>query len=125
MVPTISSIFVEINNILVNMIRKIINLHDGLQLEVFRTIASFPAISLPVLELTLNELARVFQSNRGVSLGEPDPFLEQGGGWGVTTRAKGKIQLAETDINNDEDEKDEEEISEDEWPKLRRRKVKI
>jgi hypothetical protein len=72
--------------------------------EVFRTIASFPTISLPVLKMTSKELARVFESSRGVPLGELNPFLEQGGGWGVTIRAKGKKQLVETDIDDDEDE---------------------
>ena len=54
-------------------------------------------------------------------LGEPGPSLEQGGGWGVTTRAKGKKQLAETDIDDDEDE---EETSEDKRSKPKRWKVK-
>ena len=73
-----------------NLIRKIVNLPDGLQVQVFRSIASFPAISMPVLEMTGNELARVFESSRTTPLGEPDPLPEEGGGWGVTTRAKHK-----------------------------------
>ena len=75
---------------LINLIKKITNLPDGVQVEVFYTIASFPAISFPVLEMISNELARVFESSRGVPLGEPGPSLEQGGGWGVTIQAKGK-----------------------------------
>lgn len=124
MVPATSTKNAEMNNVLVNLITKIANLPDGMQVEVFRTIASFPAISLPVLEMTSNEVARVFESSRGVPVGEPGPSLEQGGGWGVTTRAKGKKQLPETDLDDDEDEEDEEETSEDERPKPRRRKVK-
>jgi hypothetical protein len=52
-----------------NLIRKIANLPDGLQVQVFRSIGSFPAISMPVLQMTGNELARVFESNRTVPLG--------------------------------------------------------
>ena len=36
------------------------NLHDGLQVKVFREIARFLAITLPVLEMTGNEIVRVF-----------------------------------------------------------------
>ena len=107
-----------------SLIRKIANLPDDLQVEVFRSIASFPAITLPVLEMTGNEFARVFESSRAVPLGEPCPLPEQAGGWGVTTRAKGKKQLLETDSDGDEDEHDEEEMSEDERTTLKRRKVK-
>ena len=39
--------------------QKIDNLHDGMQVKLFRTIISFPAISLPILEMTSNELAGV------------------------------------------------------------------
>ena len=60
MVPATSSISAEMNNVLVNLIRKIANLPDGMQVEVFRTIASLPAISLLVLKMTSNEFARVF-----------------------------------------------------------------
>ena len=105
--------------------KKIANLPDGLQVEVFRSIASFPAITLPVLEMTSNELARVFESSRAVPLGEPGPLPEQAGSWGVTTRAKGKKQLVETDTDGDEDEHDKEETSEDERTTLKKRKVKI
>jgi hypothetical protein len=42
------------------LIRNIANQLDGLQVKVFRFIASFPAISLPVLEMIGNELAHVF-----------------------------------------------------------------
>jgi hypothetical protein len=52
-----------------NLIRKIVNLPDGLQVQVFRSIGSFPEISMPVLQMTDNELARVFESNRTVPLG--------------------------------------------------------
>lgn len=74
--------------------------------------------------MTGNEFARVFESSRAVPLGEPCPLPEQAGGWGVTTRAKGKKQLLETDSDGDEDEHDEEEMSEDERTTLKRRKVK-
>ena len=106
------------------LIRNIANLPDGLQVEVFRSISSFPAITLPVLEMTGNELARVFESSRAVPLGEPDPLPEQAGGWGVTTRAKGKKQLVEMDTEGDEDEHDKDDTSEDERTALKRRKVK-
>jgi hypothetical protein len=43
-----------------NLIKKIVNLLDDLQVQVFRSIGSFPAISMPVLQMTGNELARVF-----------------------------------------------------------------
>jgi hypothetical protein len=43
-----------------NLIRKTANLPDGLQVQVFRSIGSFPAISMSVLQMTSNELARVF-----------------------------------------------------------------
>jgi hypothetical protein len=42
------------------LIRKIVNLPDGLQVQVFRSIGSFPALSMPVLQMIGNELARVF-----------------------------------------------------------------
>ena len=61
-----------------------------MQVEVFRTIASFSAISLSILEMTSNEVVRVFNSSRSVPLGEPGPSLKQNGGWGVTIQAKGK-----------------------------------
>lgn len=38
--------------------------------------------------MILNELVHVMKNNCGV--GEPDLFLKQGGGLGMTTRAKGK-----------------------------------
>jgi hypothetical protein len=50
------------NNILGNLIKEVVNLHDGMQVEVFRTIVSFLAISLPILVRTLNALAGVFES---------------------------------------------------------------
>jgi hypothetical protein len=68
-----------------NLIRKIVNLSDGLQVQVFRSIGSFPAISMSVLQMTGNEFARVFESSRTVLLGEPDSLLEEGDGWGMTT----------------------------------------
>jgi hypothetical protein len=49
-------------------IRKIANLPDGLQVQVFHSIGSFSAISMPVLQMTGNKLARVFESNRTVPL---------------------------------------------------------
>ena len=35
-------------------------MHDGMQVELFRTIASFLAIPLPILEPASNELAGIF-----------------------------------------------------------------
>ena len=92
-------------------------------MEEFRTIVSFPAILLSVLEMTSNEFACLLESNRNVPLREPDPFLKQGGDWNVTIQAKGKKQLADTDTDDDKDEEDEEETLEDERSKPKRRKV--
>lgn len=75
----------EMDNVLGNLIKEVVNLPDGMKVEVFRTIASFPAISLPILKMTSNELAGVSESNRGVSLEEHGPILEEGGGEGVST----------------------------------------
>jgi hypothetical protein len=80
-------------NILRNLIKEVANLLDGMQVEVFRTIASFPAISLPILEMILNELVGVFESSRGVPLEEHVPFVEQGGGSGVSTQTRQKKNL--------------------------------
>jgi hypothetical protein len=65
------------------LIRKIVNLHDGLQVQVFRSIGGFSAISMSILQMTGNELARVFENSRIVPLGEPDSLPEEGDGWGV------------------------------------------
>jgi len=73
--------------------------------------------------LTSNELAGVFESSRGVALGEPVPFVKQGGGSDVSTQIKQKKQLALIKSNDQEDEHDEEETSEDERSKSKRRKV--
>jgi hypothetical protein len=59
----------KMNNVLENLIRDVVNMPDGMQVEVFRTITSFPAITLPILEMTSNEFAGVFESSRGVPLG--------------------------------------------------------
>jgi hypothetical protein len=58
-----------------------------------------------------------------VPLGEPDPLLKESGGWGVTTRAKGKKYLIERDIDDDKDEHDEKETFVDERTKLKRQEV--
>ena len=57
-------------------------------------------------------------------LGESGPLPKHAGGWGVTTRAKDKKQLMETDTDGDEDEHAEEEMSKDERTTLKRRKAK-
>ena len=57
--PT-SSISSEMDSSLRILIRKIANLPDGLQVEVFREIARFSAITLPVLEMIGNEIVCVF-----------------------------------------------------------------
>lgn len=57
--PTLS-IYLEMDSLLGILIRKIVNLPDGLQVEVFRKIVRFPAITLSVLEMTGNKIARVF-----------------------------------------------------------------
>jgi hypothetical protein len=94
------------------LIKEIVNMSDGMQVEVFCIIASFPAISLLILEMILNEFVGVFESSRGLPLGELVPFVEQGGGSGVSTRTRQKKQLALLENNNDEDEYDDEETSE-------------
>ena len=108
-----------------NLIAKIANLPDGSQVQVFRSISCFPAISMPVLEMTGNELERVFISSCTTPLGEPGPLAEDGGGWGVSTRAKNKSKIVETDTEDDQDEHDDDETSEDEPEKLKSRKVSI
>jgi hypothetical protein len=96
------------------LIKEVANLHDGMQVEVFCTIVSFLAISLPILKMNSNELADVFESSRSVPLREPIPFVEQGGGSGVSTRTRPKKQLALRESDDDEDEHDEEQTSEEE-----------
>lgn len=58
-------------NIVGKVIRDIANLSDHAQIEVFRTIASFPAITLTVLEMTSIEIADVVESSHTLSLGGP------------------------------------------------------
>jgi hypothetical protein len=74
----------KMNNVLGNLIRDVINLPDGMQVEVFRTIASLLAITLPILKMTSNKLAGVFESSRGVPLGKPVLDVHQGGGSSVS-----------------------------------------
>jgi hypothetical protein len=124
------------DNILGNVIREVANLLNDMQVEVFRTIASFPAITLPVLEMTSNELAGVFESSRGVPLQEPGRIQEQGGGEGVgtvkptwpgRTRAAQKKLIPEVesgDEDDGEDEHAEEEASVEERSKKKKRKAR-
>ena len=104
------------DNILGHVIKEIANMPNDMQVEVFRTIASFPAITLPVLEMTSNELAGVFESSRGVPLQEPGGIEEQGGGDGVTTmkptwpgrtRAAQKKPVLDVDSGDGDDGEDE------------------
>lgn len=73
------------DNVLENMLKDVVNLPHDMQVEEFYTITSFPAILLPILEMTSYELAGVFESSCGVSLEKPGPILEQGDGEGVCT----------------------------------------
>lgn len=59
------------DNLVGKVIRDVVNLSDDKQIEVFRTIASFPAITLPVLEMTSIEIADVVESSHNVPLQEP------------------------------------------------------
>ena len=102
----------DMDNIVGNVIKHIANMPNGMQVEVFRTIASFPAITLPVLEMTSNELAGVSENSRGVPLQEPGGILEQGGGevvrsvkppWPGRTRAAQKKQVLQVQSSNEED----------------------
>ena len=120
------------------VIRDAANLPDDKQIEVFCTIASFPAILLPVLEMTSNELAGVFESSRGVPLQEPRICPQQGGGdeFGTTkpvrTRATQRKLLpeVETDDKDDgddketEDEETKDDASEEERSKTTKRKAR-
>lgn len=123
-IPMIMFDVFEMDSSLENLIRKVANLPEHLQVELFREVARFPAITLPVLEMTGNEIASVFESSRKVPLEEPSPLPESGAGWGVTTRAKGKKQVAETETDDDEDEQEEEATSEEERAKVKRREAK-
>lgn len=58
-------------NILARITREIANLPDDLQVELFRTIARFPTITFPILEMTSNELAGFFESSRDIPLRIP------------------------------------------------------
>lgn len=65
------------DNVLGNVTKHISNMPNDMQVEVFSTIASFPAITLSVLKMTLNELAIVYESSRGVPLEEPGKTQER------------------------------------------------
>lgn len=116
------------------MIKEVANLPDGMQMEVFRTIAS--KFLLPILEMTLNELAGVFESNRRVPLEEPGPILEKEDGKGVGIMKptlprhtwalqKKKLALAESDNDDDVGDKHaKDEVFEVEWPKTMKQKAR-
>ena len=115
------------------VIRDAANLPDDKQIEVFRTIASFPAILLPVLERTSNELAGVFESSCGVPLQEPRICPQQGGGdisgtaKPVRTRATQRKLLPEVETDDEDDGDDEEtedNASEEERSKTTKRKAR-
>jgi len=57
-------------NLLAKITREIANLPDDVQVELFNTIASFQAIMFPILEMTSNQLAGFFESNRNIPLCE-------------------------------------------------------
>lgn len=61
----------DMANLVGKVIRDIANLSDHAQIEVFRTIASFPAITLPVLEMTSIEIADVVESSHNVPFEGP------------------------------------------------------
>ena len=120
------------------VIRDAANLPDDKQIEVFRTIASFPAILLPVLEMMSNELAGVFESSHGVPLQKPRICPQQGGGDGsgtakpVRTQATQRKLLPEVETDDEDDGDDEEtedeeiedDASKEEQSKTTKRKVR-
>lgn len=61
----------DMDNFVSKLIRDVANMPDEKQIEVFRAIACFPAITMPVLEMTSIEIADVVESSRTVPLQEP------------------------------------------------------
>jgi len=113
------------------MTREIANLPDDMQVELFRTIANFPAITFPILEMTSNHLAGVFESSRGVPLEKPHARkrLGEGESSGTVnpkferhTRATEKRAIVEVESGNDTSDSDkevEEEAFEDKRPTVK------
>lgn len=104
-----------------NVLKVVANMPNDMQVEVFRSISSFPAITLPILEMTSNELAGVFESSRGIPAQEPCGIQEQGAGDAVgtvnsaglvRTRAaqkelEGELQSGDGDSSQDEQSEEE------------------
>lgn len=64
----------DVNNVVVQVIRDVANLQDDKQIEVFWAIASFPAIMLPVLKMMSTEILSVVESSRTISFQGPCTF---------------------------------------------------
>ena len=114
----------DMDNLVVKVIRDVANLPDDNQIEVFHTIARSLAILLPVLKMRSNKLTGVFESSRGVPLQEPRICPQHRGGDGsgtaklVRTRAMQRKLLpeVETDDKDDgDDEETEDDASKEEW----------
>jgi hypothetical protein len=77
-----------------NVLKVVANMPNDMQVEVFRSISSFPAITLPILEMTSNELAGVFESSRGIPAQEPCGIQEHRAGDAVGTVNSAGLVLA-------------------------------
>jgi hypothetical protein len=119
-----------------NVLRVVANMPNDMQVEVFRSISSFPAITLPILEMMSNELTGVFESSRGIPAHDPCEIQEQGVGEVVgtvnsaclvRTRAaqrelEGELQSGDEDSS--QDEQSEEEASVETRSTSKKRKVR-
>ena len=91
------------DNSVCKVIRDVANMLDEKQVEVFRAIACFPAITLPVLEMISIELGDVVESSRNVPLQEPATAKP------IRTRQTQRRLLSEEEEVEDEDTKEEDE----------------
>lgn len=57
--------------LLAKMTKEIANLRDDMQVQLFCTVVNLPAITFPILRMTSNELAVVFESSCGVPFEKP------------------------------------------------------
>lgn len=91
------------HNFVGKVIRDVANMPDDKQTEVFRAIACFPAITLPVLEMTSIEIGDVVESSRTVPLQEPRTAKP------ARSRQTQRKLLSEEEEGDDEDTEDERE----------------
>jgi hypothetical protein len=104
------------DNFVGKVIRDVANMPDGKQIEVFRAIASFPAITLPVLEMTSIEIADVVESSCTLPLQEPRTVKP------ARTRATKRTLLTDSECGVEDDGEDE---REEERLQTNRRKVRL